>query len=187
MGAVHGVYLKYVAISIVSYGGYSYLATADATTFGDSEIGAASSSFLSLGRSMFAYSCFVNGSIAALFKLRRGMSLIGKDRFRGTIPLWSYIVWAPFHLPTFAYTYLHALKDSKKKSNGKSNVVPVASEVVPGWWVGGRYGHLLDKDWAGTIDLTVEFPEMCKSVSHHCLLFRSTSFLVLGVCTLCEF
>ena len=37
--------------------------------------------------------------------------------------------------------------------------VPVASEVQPGWWVGGCYGHELDKDWAGVIDLTVEFPE----------------------------
>jgi len=176
MGAVHGVYLKYVGLSLVSYGGYSYLTTAaDAGAIvGSSEAGAeVSSSLLSFaGRSIFAYSCFVNGTIAVLFKLRRGMSLIGKNRIRGTIPMWSYIIWAPFHLPTIAYTYLHALKDSNKKTNGKSKV-PVASEVLPGWWVGGRYGHLLDKDWAGTIDLTVEFPEMCINRTEKYMLVAS--------------
>jgi len=40
-------------------------------------------------------------------------------------------------------------------------VVPVASEVQCGWWVGGCYSHELNKDWGGVIDLTVEFPERC--------------------------
>jgi hypothetical protein len=43
--------------------------------------------------------------------------------------------------------------------------VPVATEVQPGWYVGGCYGHLLNKTWGGIIDLTVEFPE--SSVGKH--------------------
>jgi len=39
--------------------------------------------------------------------------------------------------------------------------VPVASEVQPGWWVGGCYANELNRDWSGVVDLTVEFPERC--------------------------
>ena len=39
--------------------------------------------------SILSYSTLLNGAIAVLFKLRRGMSLIGKDRRAGTIPMWS--------------------------------------------------------------------------------------------------
>ena len=51
--------------------------------------------------------------------------------------------------------------------------MPVATEVQPGWWVGGCYGHeLIDpitkavKEWSGIIDLTVEFPESCPTQSY---------------------
>jgi hypothetical protein len=98
------------------------------------------------------YSAFLNGVIAILFKLEVGMSFLGKDPKTGQIPLWSKILFFPFHLPTRLYTYLHMQKDKGK--------VPVATQVLPGWWVGGCYAHELhDQNWAGVIDLTVEFPE----------------------------
>lgn len=126
--------------------------------------------------------------IAILFKTERGMSIIGKDPVKGTIPLWSYVVFWPFHLPTKLYTHIHTRAsvykthkgddddgtdddNSKKTKTTKKTVyetVPVASEVQPGWWVGGCYGHELNKDsWGGIVDLTVEFPESCRDTTKH--------------------
>ena len=66
------------------------------------------------------------------------------------------------------YTRIHGNNDKKKKV-----VVPVASEVQPGWWVGGTYSNELNKDWGGVIDLTVEFPERCFD--------RSKSYLLVAI------
>ena len=95
---------------------------------------------------VLSYSTILNGAIAVMFKLKRGMGLIGKDKIKGTIPLWSYILWFPFHIPTYAYTYVHTkmgrmkplAKDSESKKDDKvaKVPVPVASEVQPGWWDG---------------------------------------------------
>ena len=79
------------------------------------------------------------------------MGLVGKDKETGQIPLWSKILFFPFHIPTYLYTHIHTRMHEPK--------VPVASEVLPGWWVGGCYGHEIDTDWVAVIDLTVEFPE----------------------------
>ena len=38
--------------------------------------------------------------------------------------------------------------------------IPVATEVAPGWWLGGRYSHHLGLKWSGVLDCTCEFPEM---------------------------
>lgn len=124
---------------------------------------------------VLSYSTLLNGTIAVLFKLRRGMSLIGKDRQKGTIPMWSYALFFPFHIPTYAYTWIHTKlgrmkvhskdheDDAKTKDKKMASVpVPVASEVQPGWWVGGCYANRLNKKWAGIVDLTVEFPEYCR-------------------------
>lgn len=122
---------------------------------------------------VLSYSTLLNGIIAVLFKLRRGMSLIGKDREKGTIPLWSYLLFFPFHAPTYAYTWIHTRygkmkpyakgADAKQKHKMAKVTVPVASEIQPGWWVGGCYANQLAKKWAGVVDLTVEFPERCRS------------------------
>ena len=189
MGTVHGVYLKYVGLSALSYAGLTYLTkNLDGSKLSIWELlgyatkslfvagampaeralqGATNSTSMTLWRSLPAlvlgYSTILNGLIAVLFKMEIGMGLIGKDRKTGRIPTWSYILFFPFHGPTFLYTYLHKLKDTRKvidKENGDTvHKVPVATQVQPGWWVGGCYGHELDKDWAGVIDLTVEFPE----------------------------
>ncbi len=183
MGTVHGVYLKYVGLSALSYAGLSYLSKNDKgsplTTW--QLLGYSAKTVLSLltvpGRSSLAgntvslwravpslilgYSVLINGVIALLFKLESGMWIIGKDRKTGQIPKWSYYLFFPFHLPTKLYTALHLLKDKKlvEKNGVVAHKCPVATEVQPGWWVGGCHGHELNKDWAGVIDLTVEFPE----------------------------
>ena len=175
MGAVHGVYLKYVGLSALSYAGYSFLMTGAAATSDSAAMASArglaatSAAALPLWRvvpaTMLGYSAIINGAIAVMFRLKRGMSLIGKDSSTGTIPMWSYIVFFPFHFPSILYTHVHTRYGTTKvvMPNGKveRQVVPVASEVQPGWWIGGCYANELNKTWAGIIDQTVEFPESC--------------------------
>jgi protein-tyrosine phosphatase len=174
MGAVHGVYLKYVGLSALSYAGYSLLmaggvAADEAMAASSRGLAATSAISLPLWRTIPAmvmgYSTIVNGAIAVMFKLKRGMSVIGKDDKTGTIPLWSYAVFFPFHFPSILYTHVHTKLGTTEviTPNGerKRQVVPVASEVQPGWWVGGCYANELNKEWAGIIDQTVEFPESC--------------------------
>jgi len=163
MGAVHGVYLKYVALSALSFGCYTYFAAngvppESLTSFTPSIVRKG----IALG---FAYSAVLNGIIALLFQLRWGMGMLGKSKLTGQIPFWSYILYFPFHLPTILYTYVHHHVGAKKKVQ-----VPAASEVQPGWWVGGIYSYELDKDWGGVIDLTVEFPERCVDNSESYML-----------------
>ena len=122
MGAVHGCHLKYVGLSALSVAGYAALtseqllledaalilarglrsagttASAAAVTAAGSEGGgagllSATAALLHLStRTMLGYSAVLNGGIAVLFKLRKGMGLIGKDPRTGQIPLWSYLV-----------------------------------------------------------------------------------------------
>lgn len=163
MGTVHGVYLKYVGLSALSYMGYTFFAEKETNA-----ISSTSRDLQSVNRSLFSiplthhgwlaavlgYSALVNGLIAVLFKAEVGMRILGKDRSTGQIPLWSKIIFFPFHLPTRLYTYIHTYQHIHK--------VPVASQVQPGWWVGGCYANLLADQiptWGAIIDLTVEFPE----------------------------
>ncbi len=175
MGAVHGVYLKYVGLSALSYAGYTLLmggasvSEQTALLLSQGAGSLPSTSAMPLSRlvpgAVWAYSAIVNGAIAVLFKLNWGMSMIGKDPKTGQIPTWSYVVFFPFHFPSMLYTHVHTRFGTTKieTSSGevKRVVVPVASEVQPGWWVGGCYAHELNKDWAGIIDQTVECPEPC--------------------------
>ena len=142
MGAVHGVHLKYVAMSI------GCVQTARSI---DSE-----ARFIAW--SAFWYCAILHALIAACFVLRVGMPLIGKSAKTGQVPWWSYVIFWGFHLPTWLYTDLHT-------RHSVSTGTPVATEVVPGWWIGGRFGDRLKKKWAVTIDLTCEFPEACREVT----------------------
>ena len=147
MGAVHGVHLKYAAMSVACGTGARFASdTSDAAWV------------------LFAYGAVVHLMITVLFVTRRGMWIIGKSKDTGRVPLWSIIVWAPFHAPTWLYTAVHT-------ELSKKHGVPVASEVAPGWWIGGRYGRELGRKWAATIDLTVEFNEGC--------FHESTEYLLL--------
>jgi hypothetical protein len=142
MGAVHGVHLKYVAASALSVSA-AYHVGAD-------------ESRLVPWRALLLYAAFTYALFGLLFVLRWGMPLLGKSRISGLVPLWSYVVWWPFHGLTWLYTYLHTLESERRG-------IPVATEVAPGWWVGGRYARWMPgrRQWAATIDLTCEFPEGC--------------------------
>mmetsp|Transcript_77068 Transcript_77068/g.150970 ORF Transcript_77068/g.150970 Transcript_77068/m.150970 type:complete len:268 (-) Transcript_77068:271-1074(-) len=156
MGTVFGVYLKYVALSTMGFGAaYKHLTD-------DYEITAAAAFFLYMG--------VANGIISALFFLQKGMWVLGKDEKTGKIPLWSHVVWFGFHLPTQLYTFVHhyvlghlfmvgAVVDAK---TGKTTALPAATEVVPGWYIGGKYSDELRMfKWGAIVDLTVEFNEAC--------------------------
>lgn len=173
MGAVHGVYLKYVGLAAISTAGYSLLMSGPS---GQENVSRSLSvadplPWWKLGSAaVLGYSAILNATIAVLFKLEKGMSIIGKDRKTGKIPPWSYAIFFPFHLPTMLYTEIHTrtgtMKVKTDDGQTKRVPVPVASEVQPGWWVGGCYGHELNKHWGGIIDLTVEFPERMESESY---------------------
>uniref|UniRef100_A0A7S1B8Z5 Tyrosine specific protein phosphatases domain-containing protein n=1 Tax=Corethron hystrix TaxID=216773 RepID=A0A7S1B8Z5_9STRA len=166
MGAVHGCYLKYVGLSLTSwavaslvYGSPTDITRRDLTNSTGFGVGVGNNEpplwrFL-CGTALY-YSASINGFIAVLFKARRFAWLLGKDSKRGTIPFWSYCIFAPFHVPTVLYTFVHC-RQMKKKG------IPFASEVCSGWYIGGRYSNLLRKHWSCVIDLTVEFPELCWS------------------------
>lgn len=143
MGAVFGVYLKYVALSAGSAVFCFRSLTDDFTMTWCSVI--------------CCYCAVVNGLVAFLFAQQKGMSLIGKTQ-DGKIPLWSYILFAGFHLPTILYTAMHTYLG--ENSSKRERVVPVATEIRDGWWLGGRYGDRLGiPKWGPVVDLTVEFPE----------------------------
>jgi protein-tyrosine phosphatase len=178
MGTVHGVYLKYVGISALSYAGYSMLADPSSSSFSSISEEENKALLSMLPALVMGYSAFINGIIAILFKSEWGMGVIGKDKTSGQIPIWSYVVFFPFHIPTILYTHIHTrishtssstTTTTKNAANGGTTKVPVASEVQSGWWVGGCYGHELNKDWGGVVDLTVEFPESCRSRTKHYL------------------
>lgn len=182
MGTVHGVYLKYVGISAFSFVGYSMVTKKSRLSLADlleithnalygtlSLVGATNAdNYMPVWKAVPAlvlgYSTILNGVIAVLFKLEWGMGMLGKNKKTGQIPLWSYIVFFPFHFPSILYTHLH-LSHGKQKIERDGKVakekVPLASEVQPGWYVGSCQSHKLHKEWSAVIDLTSEFPETC--------------------------
>ena len=49
----------------------------------------------------------------------------------------------------------------------------MATEILSGWWLGGRYGNELGiSKWGVVVDLTVEFPE-------HCMVEDSENYVLL--------
>lgn len=179
MGTVHGVYLKYVGLSALSYVGYSLFSTEPTMTAGrmmTEDGGEGSRSLVKmLPALVMGYSTVLNGAIAVLFKLEWGMGIIGKNKYTGQIPMWSYVVFFPFHIPTILYTRIHSKISRAKMPDAKTGEmkyqhVPSASEVQKGWWVGGCHAEELGpKEWGGIIDLTVEFPESCRNRTKHYL------------------
>ena len=104
---------------------------------------------------LFLASACQLGGLAVLFRLRKGAALIGKDPATGKIPLWSYLVFAPFHLTNFLY--LGAMLIARRE-------VPSVSEVLPGLWIGGvkSYDVSSHRVWQAVVDLTNEFPELSR-------------------------
>jgi len=208
MGTVHGVYLKYVGLSALSFAGYSLLQTSapDGSGVGvggsvvvrsllvseDDGSGGTNNVLWTFAKMIpplvMGYSTVLNGTIAVLFKLEWGMGLIGKDKGTGQIPMWSYVAFFPFHIPTILYTRIHKGISRVKMVDPKTGTlryqkVPVASEVQKGWWVGGSHADELKppmKEWGGIIDLTVEFPESCRRNTKHYLSAPTWDGVPLG-------
>mmetsp|Transcript_609 Transcript_609/g.1911 ORF Transcript_609/g.1911 Transcript_609/m.1911 type:complete len:295 (-) Transcript_609:54-938(-) len=156
MGTVHGVSLKYVLLSV------SAGAVARTVVHGSAAEESVRWPQLIL-LLLLMHVCLVNGLLAVLVNFGVGMGILGKHAATGTVPLWSYLLFAGFHAPNWLYTRLQHLADQRRR-------LPAASEVAPGWWVGGRYAAELDRHWAGTVDLTCEFPEGCMASSAEYLL-----------------
>jgi hypothetical protein len=140
--AIHTCFVKYIALTLL---------------FG---LGTAACASGGLSHRSLLYCTGINGMFSLLFLSKKGMSLVGKRE--GRIPLWSYCVFWPFHVPTSIYTRLH--KDHSVKAG-----IPVATEVVEGWWIGSKYGHDLKEmagRWAGVVDLTAEFNETIECANY---------------------
>lgn len=144
-----GVYLKYVFMG-VGAGAIAYNWRPH-TTLG------------TMAHYLLWYSCFGNCLVAALFKLKRGASLICKDPRTGHIPWWSYVLFCWFHVPTIAYTYLQHRMQSPET---------YATEILPHLYIGGRYANYIpsrspDTPWAAIVDLTCEFPPAGKTKNYY--------------------
>jgi len=102
--------------------------------------------------------CATNAVVAALFLLDRGTALLGKSAKTGRAPLAYRVAWVGFLAPTWLYTKVHTVLG--KALHG----IPEATEVLPGWWLGGRYADGAPgrpARWSGVLDLTCELPERC--------------------------
>lgn len=99
------------------------------------------------------YGCVVHWIIAVLVFNKKWAWLIGKDLRRGTLPLWSWLVWWPFHFTNRFFARL------ARNCRG----VEAATEIYPGFYVGGWYSFTLGIEWAAVVDLCCELPEKCKS------------------------
>ncbi|GMI23905.1 hypothetical protein TrRE_jg3835, partial [Triparma retinervis] len=147
--------MKYVALSLISLLALPMVCTPHPTPFFPSFPYHPSTPLAAI----LYYSAVLNMLIAIGFKLRVGCTLLMKDQKAGTIPLLSYILFFPFHIPTILYTYIHTVL-------GVGHGVNYADEVLPDFWVGGRYAHKIPQSqkpperWEVTVDLTSEFPEM---------------------------
>jgi len=84
--------------------------------------------------------------------------LIGKDRDEGSIPWWSWVQWWSFH----GTNRLFALIAKHHKG------VETATEVYPGFYVGGWFSYELGVEWDAVVDLCCELPKRCKAKKYLC-------------------
>jgi len=167
---IAGVYLKYVGLSLISFYAFQQSLPQQQNHDFDGEerrmlLISLKTHLLSSPTSLFfGWSTLLNGTIAILFRLRSGMSLIGKNPKTGQIPLWSYVIYFPFHFPT----RLYAIMMGYYRGSFSKNKTPLATEIEKGFWIGGRSCHKMKSNnndkivWSSIVDLTVEFPESCE-------------------------
>jgi hypothetical protein len=114
------------------------------------------------------YFAAVHSLMVVLFVLRKGEAILGKAAKTGALPLWSYLLWWPFHLVNLigVYTVNHA-----RKRRG----LELCTEIMPGWSLGGLYCEAAETRVFGgrinlaVVDLTTEFPERVPT-PHYCLV-----------------
>jgi protein-tyrosine phosphatase len=81
-----------------------------------------------------------------------GVGLLGK-REDGAMPLWSYAVFWPLHAAKAVFK-----SQIKNRLTGKTSSNPPATEIIPGWWLGGRHADDLNVPWVTIVDCCNEFP-----------------------------
>jgi len=93
-----------------------------------------------------------NGIIAILVCLQRGQTILGKDQKSGNIPRWSYILFFTYYIPTYTSTWL---------ANNRKGA-EAATEVYPGYYIGGCNSYQVQKRWAVVVDLCCEWSKRKK-------------------------
>ena len=73
----------------------------------------------------------LNLLVGLLFKLRMGCGMMMKDRSTGKIPLISYVLWMPFHLPTWLYTYVHTKVSKNDQERSNESIIQSMSPSTP--------------------------------------------------------
>jgi hypothetical protein len=118
-------------------------------------------------RLVLLYFAVVQVFMAGLFVLRRGEWLLGKDLATGQLPVWSYVLWWPFHLVNLLYVFF--MTEVRRR---KQQVQPT-TEILPGWHCGGWFTESaaiaagVPASAMAVVDLTTEFPERL-STPHYC-------------------
>lgn len=144
--AGHGVFLRFVFMGAVS----KTLNYALPVDHGRDITG------VKVMRLMTAYASYCFFMISLLVWVRRGSWLIGKDPKTGQLPLWSMVLWWPFHGCNRLFAQI-----AKYRHRGE-----VATEVFQGYYVGGWFSNELEVNWEAVVDLTAELPELCKTENY---------------------
>ena len=108
------------------------------------------------------YACAVHAVVTALCMTDTAPWVIGKHAATGQVPVWSWLVWGPFHLTNRFFVAV------AKASHNQSHALEVATEVWPGWWLGGWYSYELGIRFAATVDLCCELPERAETEQYMC-------------------
>ena len=140
-----GVALRFMAVSLV------YGATM-----------VASRPFSKAAASLAGWCSLVHAMIALLVLSDTAPWIIGKNPVSGQVPLWSWIAWGPFHLTNRMFARLA----KERKHSGL--VVGSATEVWPGWWLGGWYAFEHNRHYSAVVDLCCELPQRNKSDRYMC-------------------
>ena len=109
-----GVWMRFAAVT-VTYGALARRASAVHTP-------------LAVG---LGYCCAVHALVTTLVVADVAPWLIGKNPADGQVPIWSWLVWGPFHLTNRFFVGVAKLNHSR------ANNLAVATEVWPGWYLGG--------------------------------------------------
>jgi len=93
--------------------------------------------------------------------LELGNAIVGKNRTTGTVPMWSYVVYAPFH------AFLAVKAKLSSLYHLRVNDVEPATQIVKNLYVGNLFSQEVADtkgfQWHAVVDLTCEFTERCES------------------------
>jgi protein-tyrosine phosphatase len=91
--------------------------------------------------------------VSCLMQTGKGAWIIGKNKYAGTLSLYSYITF--WSLLVCSRLHLGLMRLLPKKDDD-------VTEIFPGWYVGGWRSCYAKVSWAAVVDLTCEMPEYVK-------------------------